>query len=67
MTSQVKGKKTSSKTADIINPILIDETSTTRRLLIARIIDNEKDPDACISATIVHKRKGKERMISGRM
>lgn len=59
MTSQVKVKKTSSKTADIINPILIDETSTTRRLLYARIVDNEKDPDAYISATIVHKRKGK--------
>jgi hypothetical protein len=38
---------------------LIDETSTTRRLLYARIVDNEKDLDACISATIVHKRKGK--------
>lgn len=46
MTSQVKVKKTSSKTADITNPILIDETSTTRRLLIARIVDNEKYPDA---------------------
>lgn len=59
MANQVKVKKTSSKTADIINPILIDESSTTRRLLIATIVDNEKDPDACISATIVHKRKGK--------
>lgn len=59
MANQVKVKKTSSKTADIINPILIDESSTTRRLLIATIVDNEKDPDACISATIVHQRKGK--------
>ena len=59
MTNKVKVKKTSSKTADIINPILIDESSTTRRLLIATIVDNEKDPDACISATIVHQRKGK--------
>ncbi|MBQ3186743.1 MAG: DUF4263 domain-containing protein [Alistipes sp.] len=59
MPSQVKVKKTSSKTADIINPILIDETSITRRLLIATIVNNEKDPDACISATIVHQRKGK--------
>ena len=59
MANQVKVKKTSSRTADIINPILIDESSTTRRLLIATIVDNEKDPDACISATIVHQRKGK--------
>lgn len=59
MTSQVKVKKTSSKTADIINPILIDVSSTTRRLLIAKIVENEKDPDACISATIIHQRKGK--------
>lgn len=63
MTSQVKVKKTSSKTADIINPILIDETSTTRRLLIARIVDNEKYPDAferLINKALIFKKIAKQ-------
>lgn len=59
MANQVKVKQTSKKTTNIINPIKIDETSTTRRLLLATIVDNDKDKDACISATIIHQRKGK--------
>ena len=55
--------QTSSKTSNIVNPIFIDETidetKTTRRLLLATIVDNPKDPEAYISATIIHKRKGR--------
>lgn len=57
MVNIVQTKQTSKATSEIVNPILIDETTTTRRVLLATIVDNQKDPAACISGSIVHQRK----------
>ena len=59
MANTITTVQTSSITSDIVNPILIDQTETTRRVLLAKIVDNPKDPTACISGTIVHQRKNK--------
>lgn len=59
MSNTITTVKTSSITSDIVNPILIDQTETTRRVLLATVVDNPKDPSACISGTIVHQRKTK--------
>ena len=59
MANTIYTKSTSSVTSNILNPFLIYETETTRRVLLATIVDNPKDANACISGEIVHQRKGK--------
>lgn len=49
---------TSSKTAEIVQNFIIDETLTTRRIFKATIVDNHKDSTATVSGFIIHQRKG---------
>ena len=58
MPQNIKLQQTSSKTTKILNPALIDETGTTRRVVFFEVVDNPNDPDACIKGTILHQRKG---------
>lgn len=57
MAHKINLEKTSAVTSVILNPILINQTETTRRALLCTVVDNPKDPSACISGTIVHQRK----------
>lgn len=57
MANKINLEKTSAVTTRILNPILINQTETTRRVLLCTVVDNPKDPSACISGTIVHQRK----------
>lgn len=50
---------TSSKTADIVNEFILAESSTTRLIFKAKIVENPKDPEATISGYIIHQRKSK--------
>jgi len=49
--------RTSNKTADITDDFILDETSTTRKIFRATIVDNSKNPEANIRGFLIHQRK----------
>ena len=53
-------KSTSRNTAEILQDFIIDETSTTRRIFKATIVDNPKDSSASVNGYIVYQRKSKK-------
>lgn len=59
MANTVRTQQTSKITSDILDDFVIDQTETTRKIMRARVVDNPKDADACISCVILHQRKGK--------
>ena len=59
MANTVKTQQTSKSTSDILVNYVIDQTETTRKIMRARVVDNPKDADACISCVILHQRKGR--------
>lgn len=59
MSSTVNTQQTSRHTSDILVDYVIDQNETTRKIMRARVVNNTKDIDACISCVILHQRKGK--------
>ena len=59
MASTIKTQQTSRNTSDILVDYIIDQNETTRKIMRARVVNNPKDADACISCVILHQRKGK--------
>lgn len=57
MANTIKVKQTSRVTTEIENPILIDKSETTRRLLLTTVVENPNDPTACVQGRIIHQRK----------
>jgi len=57
--AQLTTKSTSHITAEILQDFIIDETSTTRRIFKATIVDNPKDHTASVNGYIIHQRKSK--------
>lgn len=51
-------ESTSKNTADIIDDFILgDETSTTRKVFRASIVDNPKDPESNVRGFIIHQKK----------
>jgi hypothetical protein len=57
--THITTRSTSSKTAEIVESFVIDETTTTRRIFKANIIDNLKDPSASVNGYIIYQKKRK--------
>lgn len=57
MADIVTTKSTSKVTSEILVDYIIESTATTRRVFRATVVDNPKDPTACISGVIYHQRK----------
>lgn len=56
-----KTKSTSAYSAELVDPIVIEETGTTRKVLIVDFNDKKKDIGETVGITFVHQRKkGKE-------
>ncbi|HRG90599.1 MAG TPA: DUF4263 domain-containing protein [Chitinophagales bacterium] len=51
--------RTSKITAEVLEDFVIDETSLTRRIFRALIVDNPKDSSATVSGYLIYQRKGK--------
>lgn len=60
MNSQYTKVGTSNKTSVVEEDLIIKETSTTRTIFRAEIIDNHKDPKATVKGVFVHQRKSKK-------
>ena len=52
-----KTKSTSSNSAELVDPIVIEETGTTRRVLIVDLNDKKKDIGETVGVMFVHQRK----------
>jgi len=50
-------KRTSFHTADVVQPLIIEEKENTRRIFLANLNDTKKDLNETVSGTIVHQRK----------
>src|ERR1700730_18115202 len=59
MADQYTTKSTSKQTATVSDRTL-SESTTTRKVLRAELIDNTKNPKAAVRIAVVHKRKKKE-------
>lgn len=60
MANTVNTQQTSRNTSDILVDFVIDENKITRKIMKARVVNNPKDADACISCVILHQRKNKK-------
>ena len=59
MANTIRTQQTSRNTSDILVDYIIDQNETTRKVMKARVVNNPKDAEACISCVILHQRKGK--------
>ena len=54
---KISTKSTSSQSADVVDPFILEEKKSTRRVFQAEINDSKKDSGETVSGTILHQRK----------